>query len=146
MSEQIILTSVSSNDRVWLSELLCDTDVRRFLPHLTTDVDKFISDMEIAEKEGIGKLCVIRLGEIGIGFIAIYDLTDNPFIFYAMLPTWRNKGYMKSAIKLIEKFGLSTLFTQIDAENEASMRVLAETDIEFILFNGKTQYEIEDKI
>lgn len=130
MSEQIILTSVSSNDRVWLSELLCDTDVRRFLPHLTTNVDKFISDMEIAEKEGIGKLCVIRLGEIGIGFIAIYDLTDNPFIFYAMLPAWRNKGYMKSAIKLTEKFGLSTLFTQIDAENEASMRVLAETDIE----------------
>ena len=129
MSNKITLSSYNSKDREWLSKLLVEQDVRRFLPHLTTDVDKFICDMKIAESKGLGKFWIIRLDNIGVGFISIYDLTEKPFIFYAMLPEFRNKGYMQNAIELIENKYLVTLTTVVDSRNVASMRVLACTTI-----------------
>lgn len=129
MSNNITLSSFSPRDREWLSELLIDKDVRKFLSHLTTDVDKFIFDMEIAERKGLGKFLIIRLDNIGIGFISIYDLAEDPFVFYAMLPEYRNKRYMHNAIKLIvNKYSL-TLSTVVDNNNEASMKILKDTNI-----------------
>lgn len=51
------------------------------------------------------------------------------FIFYAMSPESRNKGYMYNAIRLIENKYLVTLTTVVDSRNVASMRVLACTTI-----------------
>ncbi len=121
MSNRITLSSFSSKDREWLSELLIDKDVRKFIPHLTTDVDVFTNDMKIAECNGLGNFWIIRLDGVGIGFISIYDLTEKPFIFYAILSAYRNKGYMKKAIKMIENLGLPTLYSQIDKGNTASI-------------------------
>ena len=129
MNKNITLSSFSSIDRGWLSELLIDKDVRKFLPHLTTHVDKFIFDMEIAERKGFGKFWIIRLDNIGIGFISIYDLTEDPFVFYAMSPEFRNKGYMHNAIGLIEKEYSSILSTIVDANNVRSLKVLTNTTI-----------------
>lgn len=129
MSKPIILSSFSVTDKKWLSELLIDQDVRKFLPHLTTDVDKFAHDMEIAELKGLGKLWIIRLDGVGIGFISIYDLTENPFIFYAMLPTYRNKGYMKKALRMIENECSSFLYTIVESCNIPSLKVLGRTRI-----------------
>ena len=129
MSNNITLSSFSPRDREWLSELLIDKDVRKFLSHLTTDVDKFIYDMEIAERKELGKFWIIRLDNIGVGFISIYDLTEKPFIFYAMLPEFRNKGYMHNAIGLIEKEYSSILSTIVDANNVRSVKVLTNTTI-----------------
>lgn len=129
MSNKITLSSYTSKDREWLSNLLVEQDVRRFLPHLTTDVDKFICDMKIAENNRLGKFWIIRLDSIGIGFIAIYDLTENPFIFYAVLPDFRNKGYMHNAIRLIENKYSLNLLTIVDNNNEASMKILKDANI-----------------
>lgn len=133
MSNNITLSSYSPKDREWLGELLIDQDIRKFLPHLTTDVDKFTHDMEIAERNGLGKLCIIRLDGVGIGFISIYDLTENPFVFYAMSPKFRNKGYMHNAIELIEKEYFSILSTIVDANNVRSVKVLTNTTIKTII-------------
>ena len=111
MSKPITLSSFSVTDKKWLCELLIDHDVRKFLPHLTTDVDTFAHDMEIAELKGLGKFWIIRLDGVGIGFISIYDLTESPFIFYAMQPAYRNKGYMKKALRMIENERSSFLYT-----------------------------------
>lgn len=124
MSKPITLSSFSPTDKKWLSELLNDQDVRKFLPHLTTDVDTFAHDMEIAELKGLGKFWIIRLDGVGIGFISIYDLTDNPFIFYAMLPAYRNKGYMKKSLGMIENEGFSFLYTIVESCNIPSLKVL----------------------
>lgn len=129
MSKPIILSSFSVTDKRWLSELLIDQDVRKFLPHLTTDVDKFAHDMEIARRNGLGQLWIIRLDGVGIGFISIYDLTENPFIFYAMLPAYRNKGYMKKALKMIENECSSFLYTIVESCNIPSLKVLGRTRI-----------------
>lgn len=129
MSKPITLSSFSVTDKKWLSELLIDHDVRKFLPHLTTDVDTFAHEMEIAELKGLGKFWIIRLDGVGIGFISIYDLTEKPFIFYAMLPEFRNKGYMHNAIGLIEKEYSSILSTIVDANNVRSVKVLTNTTI-----------------
>lgn len=129
MNNRITLSSFSSGDRKWLSELLIDKDVRKFLPHLTTDVDVFTNDMEIAERNGLGKFWIIRLGGVGIGFISIYDLTEKPFIFYAMLPAYRNKGYMKKALRMIENECSSFLYTIVESCNILSLKVLGGTRI-----------------
>lgn len=129
MSNNITLSSYNSKDREWLSKLLVEQDVRRFLPHLTTDVDKFICDMKIAESKELGKFWIIRLDNIGIGFISIYDLIENPFIFYAILPEFRNKGYMHNAIGLIENKYSLNLSTIVDNNNEASMKILKDANI-----------------
>ena len=129
MSNNITLSSYSPKDREWLGELLAEQDVRRFLQHLTTDVYKFTCDMDIAERKGLGKLWIIRLAEKGVGFIAVYDLTDDPFIFYAMLPEYRNKGYMRNAIRMMGKKYSSTLSTIVYANNVQSMSILANTTI-----------------
>ena len=129
MSNKITLSSYNSKDREWLSKLLVEQDVRRFLPHLTTDVDKFICDMKIAESKGLGKFWIIRLDNIGIGFISIYDLIENPFIFYAMSPEFRNNGYMHNAIGLIENKYSLNLSTVVNNNNEASMKILKAANI-----------------
>ena len=129
MSNRITLYSFSSRDREWLSELLIDKDVREFLPHLPADVDVFTNDMEIAEHNGLGKFWIIRLGGVGIGFISIYDLTEKPFIFYAMLPAYRNKGYMKKAFRMIENECSSFLYTIVESCNIPSLKVLGGTRI-----------------
>ena len=133
MSNNITLSSFSPRDREWLSELLIDKDVRKFLSHLSTDVDKFIYDMEIAERKGLGKFWIIRLDNIGVGFISIYDLTESPFIFYAMLPAYRNKGYIKKALKMIEKSNIPSLTTQINTGNMASLRAIVSTNINVVV-------------
>lgn len=129
MNNRITLSSFSSGDRKWLSELLIDKDVRKFLPHLTTDVDVFTNDMEIAERNGLGKFWIIQLGGVGIGFISIYDLTEKPFIFYAMLPAYRNKGYMKKALRMIENECSSFLYTIVESCNIPSLKVSGGTRI-----------------
>ena len=73
--------------------------------------------------KGLGKLWIIRLDVVGIGFISIYDLTENPFIFYAVLSAYRNKGYMKKALRMIENLGLPPLYSQIDKKNSISLPV-----------------------
>ena len=135
MSNNITLSSFLLRDREWLSKLLIEKDVRKFLPHLTTNVDKFICDMEIAERKGLGKFWIIRLDNIGIGFVSIYDLTENPFIFYAMSHKYRNKGYMHNAIRLIENNYSLTLSTIVDNNNEASFKILSKTDIHIKSYN-----------
>lgn len=77
--------------------------------------------MEFVMLKGLGKLWIIRLDCVGIGFISIYDMKENPFVFYAMLPAYRNKGYMKKAIKMIENLGLPPLYSQIDKEKTVSL-------------------------
>ena len=132
MSNNITLSSYSPKDREWLGELLVEQDVRRFLPHLTTDVDIFINDMKIAESKGLGKFWIIRLDNIGVGFISIYDLTEKPFIFYAMSPIYRHKGYMHNAIKMIDKEYLLTLSTVVAENNIQSLKLISNTTIKVV--------------
>lgn len=133
MNNRITLSSFSSGDRKWLSELLIDKDVRKFLPHLTTDVDVFTNDMEIAERNGLGKFWIIRLGGVGIGFISIYDLTEKPFIFYAILSAYRNKGYMKRSLQMLDLSRFDVLYTCVERGNVPSLRVLAGAFIKPLL-------------
>ena len=36
-------------------------------------------------------------------WLAAIFITENPIIFYAVLSAYRNKGYMKRALRLIKK-------------------------------------------
>lgn len=127
--EELALTSITMSDIPWMDTLLNDKEVRRFLPNLSSSAYLFLDEMNVAENRKIGKLWAIRLNDNGVGFIAIYDLEDSPFIFYAMLPMFRNRGYMKRCVKMIEMEYKQTLYTCIEKENVATQHVLSETNI-----------------
>lgn len=122
--ENLRLTLMDRTDAGWLNVLLADEDVRRYLPHLTTSAHDFIYDMQRAMETGLGELWAIRLDDLGIGFIAVYDIGDNPFIFYAMLSAYRNKGYMKKSLQMLDPSRFGVLHTCVDPENVPSLRVL----------------------
>lgn len=130
--ENLRLTLMDRTDADWLNVLLADEDVRRYLPHLTACVHDFIRDMQRAMETGLGELWAIRLDGSGIGFIAVYDIGDNPFIFYAMLPAYRNKGYMKRSLQMLDPSRFGALHTCVDSGNVPSLRVLANTFIKLL--------------
>ncbi len=129
---EISLSPVSPSDEKWLTTLLHDVEVRRQLPHLSTDASLFIADMLAAERTGLGLLRIIRWHGEDIGFIAVYDLTDNPFIFYAMLPAFRRHGYMHQAITQIQSIINRPLYTHVAPDNHASIALLSSAGIHFI--------------
>lgn len=123
--ENLRLTLMNRSDAGWLDVLLTDEEVRRYLPHLTTCAHDFIHDMQRSMKTGLGELWAIRLDGLGIGFIAIYDIGDNPFIFYAILPAYRNKGYMTRSLQMLDLSRFDALHTCVERGNVPSLRVLA---------------------
>lgn len=132
LMENLRLTWIDTADADWLDILLADEEVRRYLPHLTACAHDFIRDMQRAMETGLGELWAIRLDGSGIGFIAVYDIGDNPFIFYAMLPAYRNKGYMKKSLQMLDPSRFGVLHTCVDPENVPSLRVLTNTFIELL--------------
>lgn len=132
LMENLRLTWIDTADADWLDILLADEEVRRYLPHLTACAHDFIRDMQRAMETGLGELWAIRLDGSGIGFIAVYDIGDNPFIFYAMLPAYRNKGYMKKSLQMLDPFRFGVLHTCVDPENVPSLRVLTNTFIKLL--------------
>lgn len=127
--ENLRLTLMDRTDAGWLNVLLADEDVKRYLPHLTANAYDFIHDMQRAMETGLGELWAIRLDDLGIGFIAVYDIGDNPFIFYAMLSAYRNKGYMKKSLQKLDLSRFDALHTCVDSGNAPSLQVLTDAAI-----------------
>ena len=58
-----------------------------------------------------------------------YDINDNPFFFYAMRKSFRNKGIMTSVIKSMIPTLPHSITTLINEDNVASKRVLAKSGL-----------------
>lgn len=127
--EMLKLIPMCISDALWMDRLFSDKDVRIFLPHLPAKACDFIQNMFKSEQTGLGELWAIKLDDTGIGFIAIYDIGDNPFVFYAMLPEFRGRGYMKKCLQKPQIRKHIGLHTYIYKENIASQHVLANTGI-----------------
>ena len=75
--------------------------------------------MEIMMLKGLGKLWIIRLDCVGIGFISIYEKRTHLFLCNdTNLP--KQRIYEKS-YKMIENLGFPPLYSQIDKEKTVSL-------------------------
>ena len=129
ISEQLMMRPVTNNDAEWLNELLSDEEVRRFMPHIERNADRLIANMLKAGERGLGYMKIISFESTPAGFIAVYDINDNPFLFYAMRKSFRNKGIMTSVIKSLIPTLPHSITTFINEDNKASRRVIAKSGL-----------------
>lgn len=129
ISEQLMIRPVTNNDAEWLNELLSDEEVRRFMPHIERNADRLIANMLKADERGLGYMKIILFESTPAGFIAVYDINDNPFLFYAMRKSFRNKGIMTGVIKSMIPTLPVSITTLIHEDNKASRRVIAKSGL-----------------
>jgi len=130
-----ILSAVTSADIPVLRQILDDADTQRFLPELCDafqteeSLKQLIAFFDSYIRHNEGFLWGIRKEDTFIGFIAVMDIPDNPTLFYAMHPAYRNQGLMKESLKDVidytkEKNLFNKLQTEVYQDNEKSLYVL----------------------
>jgi hypothetical protein len=96
----------------------------KYLNRTITDVDKLIQTLNFSSNTSEGFLWIIELVQSAIGFIMIYDLSNSPFISFALLPQYRGKGYMYECVitignhmedNLTDKVSIDTDFRNMSA-------------------------------
>ena len=136
-TKRCVLTAITEKDIPVLRQIMEDIETRRFLPELCDVVKteagwkQCISSFDTYHTRNEGILWGIRLEENLIGFIAIMDIPENPTLFYAMHPDYRNRGLMKECleevIKRVQKEALcDKLQTEVYFENKASLSLLID--------------------
>lgn len=63
-------------------------------------VKRLIKNLNFDENSQ-GRIWVIEIDSHRVGFIMVYDLSENPFISYALLPEYRGYGYMFESVMVI---------------------------------------------
>ena len=130
-----VLSAITSADIPVLRQIMDDTYTQHFLPELcevfqTEDsLKQFIASFDTYLQQDEGFLWGIHKEDTFIGFIAIMDIPDNPTLFYAMHPIYRNRGYMKESLKTVIDYtkGMSLcnkLQTEVYQDNKESLSIL----------------------
>lgn len=73
--------------------------VNHFISNISC-VKRLITNLNFDEISQ-GKIWVIEIDSHKIGFIMVYDLSENPFISYALLPQYRGYGYIFESVMVI---------------------------------------------
>ena len=132
-----VLSAVTSADIPVLCLILDDTDTQRFLPELCDvlqteeSLKQFIASFDTYLQQDEGILWGIHKEDTFIGFIAIMDIPDNPTLFYAMHPAYRNQGLMKESLKVVIDYirGKNLFYklqTEVYWDNNASIALLKD--------------------
>ena len=133
--ERCTLNAVEESDMPILRDIFSDSVTQRFLPELCditktdADIRQILKSFRTYLSKGDGVLWGIRKSSKLIGFVAIMDLSSKPTIFFAMHPTYRNKGLMKESVELSTLYIrgaklCNELHTEVDETNIPSRKVL----------------------
>lgn len=131
------LTAVTPADIPVLREILDDVDTRRFLPELCQEfqtaesLQQLVNTFDHYLHQNEGFLWGIKKDDTLIGFIGIMDIPDNPTLFYATHPAYRNYGYMKEDIAVVmhyvaEEKACCRLETEVYHNNVISQKILKD--------------------
>lgn len=134
-----------------LYQIMTDKEFMRFLPELSDEysafggIKIFATSFDRFKTTGRGLLLGMTSDDRLLGFIAIMDLPENPTVFYATHPAYRNKGIMVEAVSLVIKqlfrLGLCTrIRTEIYKENIASIKVVSKSGFRQIGENDEKSY------
>ncbi|MCM1140634.1 MAG: hypothetical protein NC453_18845 [Muribaculum sp.] len=97
-------------DAAWLNRLFNETTVLEKLEGISLfngnfdRTESFINSFKKSAELGNGILWAILLQDIPIGFISIYDLSENPFFSYALFEKFRSKHLFSGVIHEVEKY------------------------------------------
>lgn len=73
--------------------------VNHFISNISC-VKRLIKNLNFDENSQ-GRIWVIEIDSHKVGSIMVYDLSENPFISYALLPEYRGYGYMFESVMVI---------------------------------------------
>lgn len=150
-SKRCILRDVTDEDLCIIQEIMHDNEFQKFLPELYELINskegflQFFKSFSIYLQQNEGFLWGISLNNKFIGFVAIMDISDNPTLFYAIHPLYRNKGFMTECVSTIVSFLAKHklcdyIQTEVYDKNIASLTVLLRNGFE------KTGYNEDFKI
>lgn len=97
-------------DAEWLYRLFNETTVIEKLEGIklfNNRIDRtvsFINSFKRNTELGNGMLWAIISQDIPVGFISVYDLTDNPFLSYALFEKFRGKRLFSGVINEVENY------------------------------------------
>lgn len=109
-TDKCIIRPMVLADADWLNRLFNETSVIEKLEGVVLfnkSIDRtvsFINSFRKSAEFGNGMLWAILSQDIPIGFISIYDLTDNPFLSYALFEEYRNKSLFSGVIHEVEGY------------------------------------------
>lgn len=92
----------------------------RYINKTISNVDKLIQTLNFPTDTSEGLIWIIELVQYAIGFIMIYDLSNRPFISYALLPQYRREGYMYECLMAIGNFMKDRITDKISIEADYS--------------------------
>ena len=150
-----VLSTVTSADILVLCQILDDADTRRFLPELCEvfqtegSLKQFIASFDKYLQQNEGILWGIRKEDTFIGFIAIMDTPDNPTLFYAMHPAYRNQGLMKESLVKTEQYICENKVCQMISseayyENTISKKLLRDIGLQVYKEDGCKSYYFKE--
>lgn len=129
------LLEFSDLDCADLYLLLQDKQIQSYLPGLLPfckSIDTALQMIKIFGKnfhEGNAILWKINHDDHLIGFIGIADISDMPYLFYALSPTHRGRGYMMECVKGVKAYltvqGHNLPSIDTDLKNIASLKIKA---------------------
>lgn len=114
------------NDSKFLLSLFRDPEVIENISGIQcinkaiSNVDKLVQTLNFPSDTSEGLIWIIELEQNAIGFIMIYDLSNRPFISYALLPQYRRKGYMYECLMVIGNYMKDRITDKISIEADQS--------------------------
>ncbi len=142
-TERCILRPVIKEDANWLFDLLNDPDVVEYIEGINwfnsdvVSVQSFIETMKINAVKDLGAMWCVEYQKNNIGFILAYDLKDNPFLSFALLPNYRNHHFGSEVITLIKKYISQKFQTpRIETSNPVVKGIVRKLPV--ILYLGDT--------
>ena len=147
-ADDIELSHIHKEDTSVLLQIINDNETCRYLHSLykllneENGISIFIESFDKYHEEGSGFLWGIRQNNSLIGFIALMDIPIKPFIFYAMHPIFRRRGYMKKCLSkvvntCISQFSLPFIMTYVLPDNVISIHLLTSVCFQFDGYNAE---------
>ena len=132
------LLEFSDSDCTDLYLLLQDQQVQHYLPGLLPFCKSVDTALQMIKIFGMnyydGNAILWKINHNGqlIGFIGIADISDTPYLFYAVSPTHRCRGYMTECVMVLKEYltkqGYNRPTIDTDITNIASLKIKAYWD------------------
>ena len=144
-TERLVLSRLSYDDCEFIVELVNEPSFKRYIgdKNVSTpgDARRYLRDGPIGSYErfgyGLFSVCPKDSGSpAGICGLVKRQEFDDPDIGFAFLERYRGTGYALESAKAVLNYGFAELGLQriiamADADNEASVRLLARLELEF---------------
>lgn len=125
-TDKCLLRPMTITDAGWLYKLFNDNDVVKYIEGVklfNSDVEtvkSFINSMQTNSRNKLGAIWCVEYYSKNIGFVLVYDLSQSPYISYALQSKYRGQGYMYECVLAIGKYIYDQIQLKISIKVDAN--------------------------